>query len=67
MRYHDFTTFTRSRLPWWRRPPDAAEIAAVSAAAAAQRAGRRPVRLLGVGGANLVQGDIAQLALFMPE
>ena len=67
VRYGDFTTVTRSRtlaLP----TADAAELAEVARRLLRHsEAGRRPVRLLGVGGSNLVRGGIAQLALFAPR
>jgi DNA polymerase-4 len=67
VRYEDFTTLTRSRT-LAAPTADAAEIAAVARRLLRRsEAGRRAVRLLGVGGANLVRGSIAQLALFAPE
>ena len=67
VRYGDFTTLTRSHTL-------AAPVADGPQIGATARwllrkteAGRRPVRLLGVGGSNLVRGRIAQLALFAPE
>ena len=67
VRYEDFTTLTRSRT-LVAPTADAGEIAAVARRLLRRsEAGRRAVRLLGVGGANLVQGNIAQLALFTPE
>lgn len=64
VRYDDFTTVTRSRT----YPAPTADEAALAAAArellARSEAGRRAVRLLGVGASNLVAGDLEQLALF---
>ena len=64
VRYGDFTTVTRSQtlaVP----TADRAVIARTARQLLAKtEAGRRPVRLLGVGGANLVAGKLAQLDLF---
>ena len=67
VRYDDFTTLSRSHT-LVAPTADAAEIAVLTRRLLRRsEAGRRPVRLLGVGGSNLVQGRIAQLALFAPE
>jgi DNA polymerase-4 len=67
VRYDDFTTLTRSHT-LVAPTADAAEIAAIARRLLRRsEAGRRHVRLLGVGGANLVQGRVAQLALFAPQ
>jgi DNA polymerase-4 len=67
VRYDDFTTLTRSHT----LAAPTSEVAAIAAIARRllrrSEAGRRAVRLLGVGGSNLVPGHIAQLALFEPE
>lgn len=67
VRYADFTTVTRSQT----YPTPTCRPADLTAAARllAERtdAGRRPVRLLGVGASNLVRGEVAQLSLFAPE
>lgn len=64
LRYGDFTTLTRSRtlvLPTW----DPRAIAACARDLLAKtEAATRPVRLLGVGASNLVQGEVWQLGLF---
>lgn len=64
VRYSDFTTVTRSQT----HPAPTADEAAIAYAArdllARSDAGRRPVRLLGVGASNLVAGDLEQLRLF---
>ncbi len=66
VRYDDFTTVTRSRT-LTAPTTDAGEIGEVMRLLLRRsEAGRRPVRLLGVGGSNLVRGRIAQLALFTP-
>lgn len=67
VRYADFTTVTRSQtLPAPTcRPTDFT--AAARLLAERTDAGRRPVRLLGVGASNLVPGEIAQLSLFAGE
>jgi len=60
VRYHDFTTITRSHTA----PPTRDEEAIVSRAVALLArtdAGRRPVRLLGVSVHNLCESDIAQV------
>jgi DNA polymerase-4 len=64
VRYGDFTTISRSRT--LKAPTaDVAEIAEVARRLLrTSEAERRPVRLLGVGGSNLVRGRTAQLALF---
>lgn len=64
LRYSDFTTLTRSRtLP---HPVADGETIALCAREllAKTDAGRRPVRLLGVGASNLLAGALAQLPLF---
>ncbi len=67
VRYEDFTTLTRSRT-LVAPTADAGEIASVMRLLLRHsEAGRRAVRLLGVGGSNLVRGGIAQLALFAPD
>ena len=67
VRYEDFTTVSRSRT-LGAPTADAGEIAAVARRLLRRsEAGRRRVRLLGVGGSNLVRGRIAQLALFAPD
>jgi len=67
VRYDDFTTLTRSHT-LVAPTADVAEIAATTRRLLRRsEAGRRPVRLLGVGGSNLVAGRIAQLALFAPQ
>jgi DNA polymerase-4 len=67
VRYTDFTTVTRSQT--WPTPTCQAPDLTLAARLLAERteAGRRPVRLLGVGASNLVQGEVAQLSLFAPE
>jgi DNA polymerase-4 len=66
VRYGDFTTVNRSQT-LVAPTADAAEIGAVARRLLRRsEAGRRPVRLLGVGGSKLVRGGIAQLALFAP-
>lgn len=64
VRYGDFTTVTRSQT----LPVPTADVAVISRTArgllARTEAGERPVRLLGVGGANLVAGRLEQLDLF---
>ncbi|MCZ6506852.1 MAG: DNA polymerase IV [Acidobacteria bacterium] len=64
VRYPDFTTVTRSAT----LPAPTAEAAVmrrvVRRLLARTEAGRRPVRLLGVGGSNLVAGRVEQLDLF---
>lgn len=64
VRYPDFTTVTRSQT----HPAPTADEAALARSArellARSDAGRRGVRLLGVGASNLVEGDLEQLALF---
>jgi DNA polymerase IV len=64
VRYADFTTVTRSRT--LSSPvTDAPEIAACAKDLLQKtEAGRRPVRLLGVGASTLVRGRMAQLPLF---
>ncbi|MDH3402063.1 MAG: DNA polymerase IV [Acidobacteriota bacterium] len=64
VRYDDFTTVTRSQtLPV--PTADAGAVCRVARALVARtEAGRRAVRLLGVGGSNLVTGQIEQLDLF---
>ncbi len=64
LRYSDFTTLTRSRtLPY--PVADEATIALCAKELLAKtEAGRRPVRLLGVGASNLMAGALAQLPLF---
>jgi DNA polymerase-4 len=60
VRYHDFTTITRSHTA----PPTREEEAIASRAVALlarTEAGRRPVRLLGVSVHNLCESDIAQV------
>ena len=67
VRYGDFTTLTRSHT-LVAPVADAPQIAATARWLLRRtEAGRRPVRLLGVGGANLVHGRVAQLALFAPR
>ncbi len=67
VRYEDFTTLTRSRT-LVAPTADAAELAEEARRLLRKSAaGRRAVRLLGVGGSNLVAGGIAQLPLFAPE
>jgi DNA polymerase-4 len=63
-RYPDFTTVTRSLS--FPTPVVAASTIAECARQLLRRteAGRRPVRLLGVGASNLVPGSIEQLSLF---
>ncbi len=67
VRYDDFTTISRSRT--LRAPTtDRDDIAGVARQLLRRtEAGRRPVRLLGVGGSNLVRGRVAQLALFSSD
>jgi DNA polymerase-4 len=66
VRYDDFTTLTRSHT-LVAPTADAAELAEQARRLLRKsEAGRRAVRLLGVGGSNLVRGRIAQLALFPP-
>jgi DNA polymerase IV len=64
LRYSDFTTLTRSRtLP--HPVADGGTIALCARELLAKTdAGRRPVRLLGVGASNLLAGALAQLPLF---
>jgi DNA polymerase-4 len=66
VRYSDFTTVTRSQT----HPAPTADAGILLACArdllTRTDAGRRPVRLLGVGASNLVAGDLEQLALFSP-
>ncbi len=64
VRYSDFTTVTRSRTCTTPTTDEATFAACARELLARTDAGRRPVRLLGVGGANLVAGDLEQLALF---
>ena len=67
MRYGDFTTVTRSHTVS-APTADVVHIAAVARRLLERsEANRRPVRLLGVGGSNLVRGAVTQLALFGPE
>ncbi len=64
VRYEDFTTVTRSQtLPAPTADADILRRVARSLAARTE-AGRRAVRLLGVGGSNLVAGKLEQLDLF---
>ncbi len=66
VRYADFTTVTRSRT-LSAPTADPRQIAAVGRELLRRsEAGERAVRLLGVGGSNLVAGSVAQLALFAP-
>jgi DNA polymerase-4 len=64
LRYSDFTTLTRSRtlaLP----VADGPTIALCARELLGRtEAGRRPVRLIGVGASNLMAGALAQLPLF---
>ncbi len=64
IRYSDFTTLTRSHT--FRAPTCSAGTMLDAARELLRKsdAGRRPVRLLGVGCSNLVPGRIEQLALF---
>jgi DNA polymerase-4 len=64
LRYGDFTTVTRSLT--LAGPTRRAEAIAEIARGLLRRteAGRRPVRLLGVGAANLIRGGVEQLELF---
>jgi DNA polymerase-4 len=65
LRYGDFTTITRSRtldLPTCDQRAIAA--CARDLLRAKTEAATRPVRLLGVGGSNLVQGEVGQLELW---
>ena len=67
VRYGDFTTLSRS-LTVAAPTAEAAVIAAVARRLLRRtEAGKRPVRLLGVGGSNLMRGGVAQLALFALE
>ena len=67
VRYDDFTTLTRSHT-LVAPTADAAAIAAMTRRLLRRsEAGRRAVRLLGVGGSNLVRGRIAQLSLLASE
>ncbi len=64
VRYSDFTTVTRSQtLP---QPTADGEVVRAVARRLLDKteAGERPVRLLGVGGSNLVPGRVSQLPLF---
>ena len=64
VRYEDFTTVTRSQtLP---APTADSEVLrrVAQALLVKTEAGRRAIRLLGVGGSNLVEGKLAQLDLF---
>ncbi len=67
VRYDDFTTVTRSHTV----PAATADVAQIAAVARRllrrSEAVQRPVRLLGVGGSNLVRGAVTQLALFAQE
>jgi DNA polymerase-4 len=65
VRYEDFTTVTRSRS--FPSPICSATVMAAHAKALLRRtaAGKRKVRLLGVGASNLVLGGVEQLSLFV--
>lgn len=64
IRYGDFTTLTRSRT--LNGPTNEAAVIASHARALLRHseAGKRSVRLLGVGASNLVRGNVEQLRLF---
>ena len=64
LRYADFTTVTRSRTLLFPVADGDAVASCARELLGKTEAARRPVRLLGVGGSNLVAGALAQLPLF---
>ena len=64
LRYADFTTVTRSRTLALPVADGGAVAACARELLGKTEAERQPVRLLGVGGSNLVSGALAQLPLF---
>jgi DNA polymerase-4 len=64
VRYADFTTVTRSRTLSYPVADAASIVTCAKDLLSRTEAGKRPVRLLGVGASTLVRGRMAQLPLF---